>query len=300
MEGLPDTDEPQDTGDTDACPNLALSAQSLIWTDVFHGTQSSQSIELTNACSGLIPLNMTVELSVADVFVVDTTPAEIQAGSTYILPVVFSPQEPGDYEAILTIRGSDGSKYSVSLTANSILNPDWDGDGFESVDVGGTDCDDSDAFIFQVRPDACYDGGIDRDCDGGEDDDCDRDGFIAIHAGGEDCADDNPGIYPGASESRNGDDDDCDGVADEGLIEVGDVVFSEFMTNPKNTPDSRGEWFEVRNTTSTAIDLRGWTVHKDEQQFEVMSTVRIPPFAQRVLQIVTIRVGMGIHCRLRI
>ena len=67
------------------------------------------------------------------------------------------------------------------------------------------------------------------------------------------------------------------------MIEVGDVVFSEFMTNPKNTPDSRGEWFEVRNTTSTAIDLRGWTIHKDEQKFEVMSTVRIPPFAQRVL-----------------
>ena len=39
--------------------------------------------------------------------------------------------------------------------------------------------------------------------------------------------------------------------------------------------------------------IYGWTVHKDEQQFEVMSTVRIPPFAQRVLANSTIRVGMG-------
>ena len=39
----------------------------------------------------------------------------------------------------------------MSLTANSILNPDWDGDGFESVDVGERIVTIQTPSFFQVR-----------------------------------------------------------------------------------------------------------------------------------------------------
>ena len=44
---------------------------------------------------------------------------------------------------------------------------DADGDGFDPVSAGGTDCDDTDASIFPGAPDIAGDG-IDQDCDGAD------------------------------------------------------------------------------------------------------------------------------------
>ena len=40
----------------------------------------------------------------------------------------------------------------------------------------------------------------------------------------------------------------------------GDVVINEILQNPAAVADTAGEWFEVYNATSQAIDLNGWTI----------------------------------------
>jgi len=50
-------------------------------------------------------------------------------------------------------------------------------------------------------------------CEDTASNDCDSDGF-SVTSG--DCDDDDDGVFPGASETCNGVDDDCDGSTDEG------------------------------------------------------------------------------------
>ena len=70
---------------------------------------------------------------------------------------------------------------------------DADGDGYDSVDYGGDDCDDTEASVNPGAEEIWYDG-IDGDCDGANDEDADGDGFTAS----EDCDDAQAEIYPDA------------------------------------------------------------------------------------------------------
>lgn len=107
---------------------------------------------------------------------------------------------------------------------------DADGDGYDAVECGGVDCDDSDADRYPANPERC--DMKDQDCDdstlAGSDGDADGDGFIDAmccapnEAGelrcGRDCDDSMSGVNPGSPESCNETDDDCDGTVDEGLL----------------------------------------------------------------------------------
>ncbi len=95
---------------------------------------------------------------------------------------------------------------------------DDDGDGFSE---DGGDCDDEDA---DISPAATEDttNGIDDDCDGSTDesataDDADADGYTVEDG---DCDDDDGWVYPGATEMCDGVDNDCNGTADDGCVEV--------------------------------------------------------------------------------
>ena len=112
---------------------------------------------------------------------------------------------------------------------------DADGDGVPAE----SDCDDGDAAVGPDAVEVC--DGIDNNCDGQVDEgvttafyaDRDADGFgddttevfaCAPDAGevgvGGDCDDDDGDVFPGASEVCDGDDDNCDGVVDEGVTTV--------------------------------------------------------------------------------
>ena len=112
---------------------------------------------------------------------------------------------------------------------------DVDADGFDEE----TDCDDQDPEINPGVEEVC--DGIDNDCDGEIDEavltsfyaDSDGDGFgnpeMQIDAcevpngfvsNGSDCDDTNDITYPSAEEICDGEDNNCDGDTDEGLMET--------------------------------------------------------------------------------
>jgi len=128
----------------------------------------------------------------------------------------------------------------------SVAFADSDGDGFAACE----DCDDSDAAINPDAVEVCDGpaGGVDNNCDGVIDDDavdratwhrdadvdgyaspidtledCDRpSGYLAPPAPGqEDCDDSDGAINPGAVESCDGEDADCDGAIDEDAADAG-------------------------------------------------------------------------------
>ncbi len=153
-------------------------------------------------------------------------------------------------------KGCDGKPFTrvqVQVTASHSPKPatvalkghDADRDGYASADgpffpgeLGGTDCDDNSAAVHPGAPEIC--NGIDDDCQGGIDDglpnrslyfhDFDHDGFgnpdgsvlscdagpdLALDAG--DCDDTRGYVHPGAAETCDGLDDDCNGLVDDGL-----------------------------------------------------------------------------------
>lgn len=116
--------------------------------------------------------------------------------------------------------------------ANCQLTFDADLDGSDAIECGGDDCDDADSRRFPGATEICDAEGLDEDCDpmtlgNRGDQDLDLDGSVSVEccniqedgelACGDDCDDRQADTRPGATESCNNVDDDCDGEVDEGL-----------------------------------------------------------------------------------
>ncbi len=183
-------------------------------------------------------------------------------------------------------HGSPGEENSGCTAAGT----DADGDGYEDLTYGGTDCDDSDPTIHPGADEYC--DGVDNNCEGTidehtavdaptwyEDRDGDGYGWAGVTAvmcsaptgyvgDDSDCDDTDPSVHPGATDTAgDGVDQDCDGsdgtvaALPIGSVSPGELYISEFQANPAVVSDSDGEWFEIRNDTSSAIDLDGLVIY---------------------------------------
>ena len=116
---------------------------------------------------------------------------------------------------------------SESSRACVCANADVDGDGHDSLDCGGDDCDDTDAQRHPSATEVCDDEGVDEDCDAETfgDRDADGDGYPDAECCngdvcGTDCDDADSNVAPNQTEACNETDDDCDGMTDEGVQRI--------------------------------------------------------------------------------
>ena len=169
----------------------------------------------------------------------------------------------------------------------------FDNDGDGQIDEGFEDVDGDDVADC-IDVEEC--DGIDNNGDGQIDEgfDGDGDGFGTCQTAGsnamQDCNDSSATAYPGAPEDMtNAVDDDCDGLVDEDdSVYVEGVLFiSEVMNNPSSVADSRGEWFEVYNPSSTDVYLNGLTITDvdgvESHVIHSMSPVTVPAGGYAVL-----------------
>ena len=66
---------------------------------------------------------------------------------------------------------------------------------------------------------------------------------------------------------------------------VGDIIITEVMQNPSAVGDNAGEYFEVYNTTNTAIDMQGWLIKDEtsESETHIISNLTVAANSYAVL-----------------
>ncbi len=261
---------------------------------------------------------LTVSSGSADVRVVGWTPdavSELLPGDDVRVRIQLQTLDvPGDVPLELS-AGADG------LVAHVHLSADFDEDGFDHVLAGGADCDDGDPNLSPAALEVWYDGidqncdgndddadfdgvsidddcddqdpdrspaeieiwydGVDQDCDG-NDSDADGDGYFGEAAGGVDCDDEDPLTHPDAADPDDGQDQDCDGIADSDSLVLGAVLLTELMLSPD--VDGAGHWLELWNPGALARPVAGMRLATDTNDVLIPADMpALPPGAGMVL-----------------
>jgi MYXO-CTERM domain-containing protein len=156
------------------------------------------------------------------------------------------------------------------LVPTTALAVDADGDGEDSVDTGGVDCNDLDASVHTEAEEVC--NGRDDNCDGDIDEgfDADADGYSTC---GGDCDDADEALNPGAAEVCDDADNDCDGEVDEGFDgdadgykacgDTADCNDSDAAVFPGGTEVCNGRDDNCDGVVDEELDCGGGTVDGD-------------------------------------
>jgi uncharacterized protein (TIGR03382 family) len=207
------------------------------------GSRTHSGLDVS-ATGGTLAAGSNTQLSAGEI---THTASTVMSGSSTSFEFTWTaPAAEGSY----TLRGAgiavnndardSGDAWSLASNYTIVVDDgcdDLDGDGYESCDDGsGDDCDDTDASINPGEDELCND--IDDDCDGDVDEssavdaetwylDADADGYgdpahfttsceapSGYSPDDTDCDDTTAAVFPGATETCNLVDDDCDGVTD--------------------------------------------------------------------------------------
>ena len=213
-----------DTGDTEktvtAAPDISVSASILNFGDLIPGSVEYLEFDIENkGDANLSVTELGYNLPYASIL---PAPFMVIPGNGITVTIQCNPTNYSqvEYPDVLTIVSDDPDEGTVTIDLRCNLLTDADNDGYETLDVGGTDCDDNDPDVYPGAPDAWYDGDDDN-CDGADDYDQDGDGYQTLvwnedpKAGGGDCQDANATINPGAKDIwYDGIDSNCDGAND--------------------------------------------------------------------------------------
>jgi hypothetical protein len=229
--GCPSTDD-KFGDDTDTEP-LGAGNITVDPCDVDFGVMDDQKISAVSVTienSGDGDLEIT-DIAVDAPFGVSATlPLVVLPGNSYQFSVRFEPSSTdfGDFAGAMTISSGDPDTPTVDCSLVAEITTDSDGDGFDTVEAGGNDCDDTDASVNPGMVEVWYDG-VDQDCSGGSDFDQDADGFESkvfndsydpdcdpsTTVCGGDCQDVDASINPGSDDVwYDGVDQNCSGGSD--------------------------------------------------------------------------------------
>lgn len=211
------------------------------------GESESAIIQVQGLCADA-PTTVTSSISGEGFAVSPESAAVLGAG---VFTVTASPIGEAPMSGTLVLIGEDGVAAEYALSAIGVPWLDEDEDGYAALSVGGDDCDDADPEVNPGATELWYDG-VDQDCDGASDFDQDADGADTP----EDCDDTDPDIRPGIEDGEDGEDSDCDGMVDEGPLEVDDILITEIMHRPAATDDGVGEWIEIHNRGAVDLQLQ--------------------------------------------
>jgi hypothetical protein len=198
-------------------PDIRLDVTEIDFGDVSHGKAYQGRLSVTNGGAVDLVVN---SISVDAPFTVNPLSATIAPGSTTQVVVGLTPTTYEALSADLVFVSNDPDQGEIAVALRASVITDADGDGYDSLDAGGDDCDDDDIAVNPGAAEIWYDG-VDQNCDGLSDYDQDGDGYETDShnknpaTGGGDCQDSDPDYHPYAEDvPYDNRDTNCDGADD--------------------------------------------------------------------------------------